>query len=144
MDIMAINLYAEAYHSGAEYDETMIISMGLYEKIKNTIEKYNYELEDKAEGIYVGELDGKHSETYGYLDFTEYKEAELDTFVKPDEKKDHLYYKLREICNEYGLSLDDDLKKVRAFLDGVDSLEEITVNIRKSKLKAFYEFVDTL
>ena len=34
MDIVRLNVYAEAYYSGATYEEDVVISKGLYEKLR--------------------------------------------------------------------------------------------------------------
>lgn len=43
MDIVKLNVYAEAYYSGATYEEDVVISRNLYEKIKEELNEYDNE-----------------------------------------------------------------------------------------------------
>lgn len=41
MNIVKLNVYAEAYYSGATYEEDVVISKNLYEKIKTELDEYD-------------------------------------------------------------------------------------------------------
>ena len=77
MNIVKLNVYAEAYYSGATYEEDVVISKSLYEKIKTELDEYDSENNENARGVYVGELDGKHSEVEGDLSVEVYSEEEI-------------------------------------------------------------------
>ena len=77
MNIVKLNVYAEAYYSGATYEEDVVISKNLYEKIKTELDEYDSENNENARGVYVGELDGKHSEVEGDLSVKVYSEDEV-------------------------------------------------------------------
>ena len=77
MDIVKLSVYAEAYYSGAVYEEDVVISKSLYDKIKTELDEYNSQSNENARGIYVGELDGKHSEVEGDLYIEVYSENKV-------------------------------------------------------------------
>lgn len=145
MDIVKLNVYAEAYYSGATYEEDMIISKSLYEKIKTELDEYDSENNENARGIYVGELDGKHSEVEGDLSVGIYSENEVADFSW-DLNKDgnNLYYKVKDICDEKVLDLDDDIKTVKEYLKNVDSYVEIYIRTKKSNVDKIKEYAESL
>lgn len=145
MDIVKLNVYAEAYYSGATYEENVVISKNLYEKIKTELDEYDSENNENARGIYVGELDGKHSEVEGDLSVGIYSENEVADFSW-DLNKDgnNLYYKVKDICDEKVLDLDDDIKTVKEYLKNVDSYVEIYIRTKKSNVDKIKEYAESL
>lgn len=145
MDIVKLNVYAEAYYSGATYEEDVVISKSLYEKIKTELDEYDSENNENARGIYVGELDGKHSEVEGDLSVGIYSENEVADFSW-DLNKDgnNLYYKVKDICDEKVLDLDDDIKTVKEYLKNVDSYVEIYIRTKKSNVDKIKEYAESL
>lgn len=146
MDIVKLKVYAEAYYSGAIYEEDVVISKSLYEKIKDELWQYSDENEDEnAKGIYLGELDGKHSEVEGYINIIQYSEDKVSDYswdLKED--GDSLYYKVKDICDEKNLDLDDDIKNVQNYLKNVDSYVEIYIRTRKSNVDKIKEYAKSL
>lgn len=146
MEVVKIDLYAEAYYSGAEYKEDLVISKDLYEKIKDDLDKYDYDKhDDDAESIYVGELDGKHSEVFGYVGFVGYSEKEIkerDWDLNKD--GDYLYYEVEDICKAKNLDLDTDIKAVKEYLSNIDSVITITIKTKKSNADKIREFAKSL
>ena len=76
--LIYLNLHAEAYYSGAEYDETIFITPEDYRKYfcngDKTVDAFKHASENwHCKEISVGELDGKHSDVHGdvYVDFFE-------------------------------------------------------------------------
>ena len=145
MDIVKLNVYAEAYYSGAIYDEDVVISKSLYEKIKTDLDEYNSENNENARGIYVGELDGKHSEVEGDLSVEIYSEDEVaDCSWDLNEDGDSLYYKVKDICDEKDLDLEADIESVQNYLKNVDSYVAISLTVKKSNVDKIKEYAKSL
>ena len=145
MDIVRLNVYAEAYYSGATYEEDVVISKSLYEKIKTELDEYDSENNDNARGIYVGELDGKHSEVEGDLSVGIYSEDEIaDCSWDLNEDGDSLYYKGKDICDEKDLDLDKDIENVEEYLKNIDSYVEIYIRTKKSNADKIKEYAESL
>lgn len=145
MDIVKLNVYAKAYYCGAVYEEDVVISKELYDKIKTELDEYDSENNENANGIYVGELDGKYSEVEGDLSVEVYLEDEVSDYDwNLNEDGDMLYYKVKDICDEKDFDLDEDIKLVKEFLSNVDSYVEITISTRKSNVKKIKEYADSL
>lgn len=145
MDIVKLNVYAEAYYSGATYEEDVVISRNLYEKIKEELNEYDSENNENASGIYVGELDGRHSEVEGDLSIEVYSEDEVaDCDWNLNEDGDRLYYKVKDICDEKDLDLDEDIKAVKEYLKNVDSYVEISIMAKKSNVDKIREYAESL
>lgn len=145
MDIVKLNVYAEAYYSGATYEEDMVISKSLYEKIKTELDEYDSENNENARGVYVGELDGKHSEVEGDLSVEVYSEEEIaDCSWNLNEDGDCLYYKVKDICDAKDFDLDADIKSVQSYLKNVDSYVEISLTVKKSNVDKIKEYAKSL
>lgn len=146
MDIVKLNVYAEAYYSGSTYEEDVVISKSLYEKIKDELWQYSDENEDEnAKGIYLGELDGKHSNVEGYINIVQYSEDKVsDCSWNLNEDGDRLYYKVKDICNEKDLDLDADIKSVQSYLKNVDSYVEISLTVKKSNVDKIKKYAKSL
>ena len=145
MDIVKLNVYAEAYYSGATYEEDVVISKNLYEKIKTELDEYDSENNENARGVYVGELDGKHSEVEGGLSVEVYSEDEVaDCSWNLNEDGDSLYYKVKDICDEKDLDLDKDIENVKEYLKNIDSYVEIYITTRKSNVDKIKEYAESL
>lgn len=145
MDIVKLNVYAEAYYSGATYEEDVVISKSLYEKIKTELDEYDSENNENARGVYVGELDGKYSEVEGDLSVEVYSEEEIaDCSWDLNDDGDCLYYKVKDICDENDLDLDADIKSVQNYLKNVDSYVEISLTVKKSNVDKIKEYAKSL
>lgn len=145
MDIVKLNVYAEAYYSGATYEEDVVISKNLYEKIKTELDEYDSDNNENARGVYIGGLDGKHSEVEGDLSVKVYSEDEIaDCSWDLNEDGDSLYYKVKDICDEKDLDLDEDIKSVQDYLKNVDSYVEISIMVKKSNVEKVKEYAESL
>lgn len=145
MDIVKLNVYAEAYYSGATYEEDVVISKSLYEKIKTELDEYDSKNNENARGVYVGELDGKHSEVEGDLSVEIYSEDEIaGCSWDLNEDGDILYYKVKDICDEKDLDLDEDIENVKEYLKNVDSYVEIYIRTKKSNADKIKKYAESL
>lgn len=145
MDIVKLNVYAEAYYSGSTYEEDVVISKSLYEKIKTELNEYDSENNENAKGIYIGELDGKHSEVDGNLYVEVYSEDKIAKCSwNLNEDGDRLYYKVKDICDEKGLDLDEDIKIVKEYLKNVDSYVKVSIRTKKSNVEKIRQYAESL
>ncbi len=145
MDIVKLNVYAEAYYSGATYEEDVVISKSLYEKIKTELDEYDSKNNENARGVYIGELDGKHSEVEGDLSVEIYSEDEIaGCSWDLNEDGDILYYKVKDICDEKDLDLDEDIENVKEYLKNVDSYVEIYIRTKKSNADKIKKYAESL
>ena len=127
MDIVKLNVYAEAYYSGATYEEDVVISRNLYEKIKEELNEY----------------DSENNE--GDLSVEIYSEDEVaGCSWDLNEDGDMLYYKVKDICDEKDLDLDKDIKNVKEYLKNVDSYVEISITVKKSNVVKLKEYAESL
>lgn len=145
MDIVKLNVYADAYYNGPTYDEDVVISKSLYEKIKADLDKYDSKNNKTAKGIYIGELDSKNSEVEGYLSVEIYLEDEVaDCDWNLNEDGGMLYFKVKDICDKKNLDLDEDIKSVQDYLKNVDLYVEISIIVKKSNVEKVKEYVKSL
>ena len=138
MDIVRISAYACGYHSDAEYEEDIFITKDFYEIIKNKVEGLEF---------YIGELDGKHSETEADIEVTEYTEEELLTtsdLLDNSSDNNSLYYELEYLLKDNNVSLEEEVRKVRDYLDTLDTIINFEATIKKSQKIKVLEFIKSL
>lgn len=102
--LIYLNLHAEAYYSGAEYDETVFITPDDYRKYFCKSEDTRTEFEIAKENwhekeISVGELDGKYSNVMG--------DVYVDLYEEPDIKEQY-----KKPCNDGEFLIDEMLYSV--------------------------------
>ena len=124
--LIYLNLHAEAYYSGAEYDETVFITPDDYRKYfckEEVDEDKVYETAHKTwhdKEISVGELDGKHSEVMGDVYVDLYEEPDIkEQYEEPNNDGTFL---IDEMLYSAGITQWDERQKVK---------EEIQSNVQK-------------
>lgn len=123
--LIYLNLHAEAYYSGAEYDETVFITPDDYRKYFCKSEDTRTEFEIAKETwhekeISVGELDGKHSNVMGDVYVDLYEEPDIkEQYKKPCNDGTFL---IDEMLYSAGITQWDERQKVK---------EEIQSNVQK-------------
>lgn len=124
--LIYLNLHAEAYYSGAEYDETVFITPDDYRKYfckEEVDENKVYETVHKTwhdKEISVGELDGKHSEVLGDVYVDLYEEPDIkEQYEEPNNDGTFL---IDEMLYSAGITQWDERQKVK---------EEIQSNVQK-------------
>ena len=65
-------------------------------------------------------------------------------FRSLNEDGDSLYYKVKDICDEKDLDLDEDIKTVQDYLKNVDSYVEISIMVKKSNVEKVKEYAESL
>lgn len=136
MNLVKITAYACGCYSEKEYEETIYI----------TEESYSI-LEDKIINIilYIGDLDGKHSETETEVDIEELNEEQqvLENFDKKNDG-DYLYWELEEIFHYENMNFYKEQERVEEYIKSIDSLIEVTYKVKKSNLDKLNNFVSSL
>ena len=154
--LIYLNLHAEAYYSGAEYNEIIFITPEDYRKYfcKDSFDT-RAEL-DIAKDIWhekeisVGELDGKHSNVIGdvYVDFFEEQDIR-EQYSKPSNDGNFLinemlysmnivtWNEMQKIKEEIQANVDKLVKEVGLYVD-------VTYRVPEHKIAELNEFVVNL
>lgn len=154
--LIELNLYAEAYYSGAEYNEIVFITPQDYIKYfgsgqdtdVETFEEYVKDNWDDRD-IYVGELDGKHSEVYGNVtvDFWD-TERIAEYWEQTDNDGDKLLYKMLNEANTSGESqaeiMENIKKHVNEVIESIGTKVTIECRVPKDKVAELKAFVEQL
>lgn len=143
MRLLNINCYAEAYYSGATYEENITIPADTFDSLPEEVRNKIRDLE-----IGVGELDGKHSECFATitedgLQYIEESETEdFDFTCKCDGNQ--MYYELEEIFKDNGIDLCEQITRAEKYESSIDSYITKEFRIKKSWVDAVEEFVRKL
>ena len=135
MKLTHVGVYGLGEYSGMEYSEERWIKTESYNKIKDIL----------AEEISVGELDGKHSQSYGTVDTYDYDEdsiLELDFSEENDGNilKDNLWCLYRQ----KDLDFHAEQKEIKEYLDGIDSYVSVEFSVKKSQVEDLEKFVENM
>lgn len=136
MELVKIDVYGEAYYSGSVYREERWLTKDTYEKIKDEI---------PAE-IYLGELDGKHSEVLGEVGVFDYNHEDLISLNPLDleEDGDELWEVISNLCLEVGVNYTVEGLKIQNYLLSLDSYVYHQVKVKRSQIQAVNDFVKGL
>lgn len=104
-----VNFYVGAYNAGGSYEENVMITYKLYEKIINLILGIKLKIPELNEDAYI------ESQFFSDSDITKYWSHE-DT-VRNDGK--YFYEKLLAICTEHNIDLLADIEKARNHVDTI-------------------------
>lgn len=132
MNLVKIKVYGEAYYSGKEYSETIFL-----------LEKDYKLLEEDLDGmeIYLGELDGKHSEVFGLIDVTIIpKDKQEEYRFEFENDGDKLYYELKNIDS----NIDEMIKRADKYISNIDCLTTISFEVRKSKVEGLEKIINEI
>lgn len=153
--LIYLNLHAEAYYSGAEYDETVFITPDDYRKYfcKEVDEDKVYETAHKTwhdKEISVGELDGKHSEVLGDVYVDLYEEPDIkEQYEEPNNDGTFL---IDEMLYSAGITQWNERQKVKEEIqNNVDKLVKeigvyvvVSYKIPEDKVEELNTFVENL
>lgn len=136
MELVNINLFAEAYYSGRTYEDNIWIKKSSYEKLMGVFPKE----------ISCGELDGKYSEVMGEVEVQDYSHTDEYYAKNADiaHDGDYLEWSLRDLYESNGLDWVEEQKEINEYLSHLDLYEEVTVSVPHSKVKELMKFVDNL
>lgn len=133
MDLVNVCLYAEAYYSGAEYEENIWIKKSSYEKL----------MDDFPEEISCGELDGKYSEVIGEVSIQDNWKTD-EEYAKAGTAKcdgDYLKDELKYLYKSNNLNWEEEQQEIEEYFNNLDVWEDITVSIPASKVGKLLSFV---
>lgn len=136
MELVNVNLYAERYYSVATYEENIWIKKSSYEKLKDYF----------PEGVYCGELDGKHSEVCGDVKVQDMWKTDAD-YAKAGRSEgdgNYLESELVDLYNEHGLDWDAEQDEIEKYFDGLDIWRDVTITLPESKILALRKYADSL
>lgn len=136
MELVNVNLFAEAYYSGITYEDNIWIKKTSYEKLMSVF----------PEEISCGELDGKHSEVMGEVEVQDYSYTDEYYAKNADitNDGDYLELSLRDLYESNGLDWVEEQKEIIEYLSHLDLYEEVTVSVPHSKVEELMKFVDNL
>ena len=136
MELVNVNLFAEAYYSGSIYEDNIWIKKSSYEKLMSVF----------PEEISCGELDGKHSEVMGEVKVQDYSYTDEYYAKNADitNDGDYLELSLRDLYESNGLDWVEEQKEIIEYLSHLDLYEEVTVSVPHSKVEELMKFVDNL
>lgn len=133
MDLVNVCLYAEAYYSGAEYEENIWIKKSSYEKL----------MDDFPEEISCGELDGKCSEVIGDVSIQDNWKTD-EEYAKAGSAKcdgDYLKDELEYLYKSNSLNWEEEQQEIEEYFNNLDVWEDVTVSIPASKVGKLLSFV---
>lgn len=144
MRLLNINCFAEAYYSGATYEENILIPADIFDSLPQEVKDKIINME-----IGVGELDGKHSECYAEItedgiQYFEEGEAENSDMSNNRCDGERMYYKLEEIFKDNGIDLDEEIKKAEEYINTLDTYITKEYRIKKSLVGKVEEFIKSL
>ena len=136
MNVVNLCFYAEGYYSGQTYEENVLISEELFEKIKDKVSDMK---------VSVADLDGKYSEVLGKIEAQACDESKItDWYGSSDSDGEKFRENLYYLCEYLGLDLSEDENRVNKFIASIDYKVDVTVSVRKSKKAELLKFVETL
>ena len=136
MNVVNLCFYAEGYYSGQTYEENILISENLYEKIKDKVEEME---------VCVCELDGKHSQVWGDIEAELCEEKDIPKWYKNlTDDGETFWIDLEELCQEEGLDLSADVEEVKEYVKSLDYCVDITVSVKKSNVEKLKKFAESL
>lgn len=154
--LIKLNLYAEAYYSGAEYNEVVFITPQDYIKYfssgqdtdAETFEEYVKNQWDDRE-IYVGELDGKHSDVSGNVEVDFWDAERIAEFYDNVENDgEYLMNSLVEEAKDLGESrfeiMENIKKHVNEVVESIGTKVTIECRVPKDKVEELRAFVEQL
>ncbi len=126
MDLVNVNLYAEAYYSKATYNDNIWIKKSSYEILKEIL---------KAAKVYCREMDGKYGDVYADISFqTDWKTDKDYAEAGNDDKGngDYLENFLRELYDSNNLDYYEEQKEISDYFNSIDPFTMVTVYVPTS------------
>lgn len=135
MRIVELYVGYEAYYSGAEYDEYVYLLESDYNKL-------GINLDD--EEVYLGELDGEHSECVGEILVTFIDEREQENYNYNIHKSDGdcLFQKICDYENYEVVG--DMIHRANSYINKLDCYQTLEVTLKKSDITKVVEFIEQL
>ena len=132
MNLVNINVYGEGYYSGSSYEESIFLLEEDYKELGKDLDGIE---------VYLGELDGKHSEVYGevYVEIITEEMQKTYNFNKNNDGE-----KLYDLIEELSPNSKNIIKRAKKYIETLDSLIDITFTVKKSQVGKIREVVSEL
>lgn len=132
MNLVNINVYGEGYYSGSSYEESIFLLEEDYKELGKDLDGIE---------VYLGELDGKHSEVYGevYVEIITEEMQKTYNFNKNNDGE-----KLYDLIEELSPNSKNIIKRAKKYIGTLDSLIDITFTVKKSQVGKIREVVSEL
>lgn len=132
MNLVNINVYGEGYYSGNSYEETIFLLEEDYKELGKDLDGIE---------VYLGELDGKHSEVYGevYVEIITEEMQKTYNFNKNNDGEE-----LYNLIEELSSNSKNMIKRAKKYIETLDSLVDITFTVKKSQVEKIKEVVSEL
>ena len=132
MNLVNINVYGEGYYSGSSYEESIFLLEEDYKELGKDLDGIE---------VYLGELDGKHSEVYGQVEVEIITEEMQKTY---NFNKNNDGEKLYDLIEELSPNSKNMIKRAKKYIETLDSLIDITFTVKKSQVGKIREVVSEL
>ena len=132
MNLVNINVYGEGYYSGSSYEESIFLLEEDYKELGKDLDGIE---------VYLGELDGKHSEVYGevYVEIITEEMQKTYNFNKNNDGEE-----LYDLIEELSPNSKNMVERAKKYIETLDSLIDITFTVKKSQVGKIREVVSEL
>ena len=132
MNLVNINVYGEGYYSGSSYEESIFLLEEDYKELGKDLDGIE---------VYLGELDGKHSEVYGevYVEIITEEMQKTYNFNKNNDGEE-----LYDLIEELSPNSKNMVRRAKKYIETLDSLIDITFTVKKSQVGKIREVVSEL
>ena len=129
MNLVNINVYGGGYYSGSSYEESIFLLEEDYKELGKDLDGIE---------VYLGELDGKHSEVYGevYVEIITEEMQKTYNFNKNNDGE-----KLYDLIEELSPNSKNMIERAKKYIETLDSLVDITFTVKKSQVEKIKEVV---
>lgn len=132
MNLVNINVYGEGYYSGSSYEESIFLLEEDYKELGKDLDGIE---------VYLGELDGKHSEVYGQVEVEIITEEMQKTY---NFNKNNDGEELYDLIEELSPNSKNMVERAKKYIETLDSLIDITFTVKKSQVGKIREVVSEL
>lgn len=132
MNLVNINVYGEGYYSGSSYEESIFLLEEDYKELGKDLNGME---------VYLGELDGKHSEVYGQVEVEIITEEMQKTY---NFNKNNDGEELYDLIEELSPNSKNMVERAKKYIETLDSLIDITFTVKKSQVGKIREVVSEL
>ena len=132
MNLVNINVYGEGYYSGSSYEESIFLLEEDYKELGKDLDGIE---------VYLGELDGKHSEVYGQVEVEIITEEMQKTY---NFNKNNDGEELYDLIEELSPNSKNMIERAKKYIETLDSLIDITFTVKKSQVGKIREVVSEL
>lgn len=132
MEFVIISACAEGYYSGQTYTEEVPVSREFFNKYEDKLRNMS---------LYIGELDGKHSEVECDIDFEFLEEGEFKDLIQDS---DNLYWEILQPIEEDDINrFKEDINKYNAAkiqFEKQSPTIKITVELKEYQKEGFMKY----